>query len=146
MSRGRRRGAVLVILLLVLSAGCSKLAGSMEIANDENLQSGLLDLSATGGAGRLADLTDFEWDTVYVFSEGAAAADIEAAVGQPVIDDEFYYEAGNLLIFVRGGEPVRAVSVLPDVLVTGGQARWSADVSLQPRGDTRPASLILVEA
>jgi len=138
-----RRMVVLAILLL---AGCTRLGGSLEVTDDEGLQSGLLNLSQTGGTGRLADLTDFEWDTVYVFAEGAAAEDIETLVGRSVLSDDFYYEAGNLLVFVRDGEPVRAVSVVPEVLVTGGQARWGADVALQPRGDRRPASLVLVAA
>lgn len=43
-----------------------------------------------------------------------------------------------------GGEPVRTVS-LPDVLASGGQQCWDADVRLEPRGDTTPATLTLVE-
>jgi hypothetical protein len=64
---------------------------------------------------------------------------------QAVLSSEYYYDAGNLLVFARDGEVVRAVTVLPDLLATGGQSRWSHDVRLEPQGKRTPAVLRLVE-
>ncbi|WP_245900577.1 hypothetical protein [Prauserella shujinwangii] len=113
--------------------------------HDEGLQKRLRELSEQGGTATLADLTERPWDAVYVFSEGVSAERVERAVGSPVLSSDFYYEAGNLLVFERDGAVTAAVSVLPDLLVTGGQARWSRDVRLEPQGERRPAALRLVE-
>lgn len=116
----------------------------MGIEYDEQLSQHLRDLSGRGGSAKLADLTDFTWDTVHVFSEGATASEVEQAVGEPVLDGNRYYDAGNLLVFVDDGQVVAARSVLPDLLVTGGQMTWDADTVLEPRGENRPSALHLV--
>ncbi|WP_216216055.1 hypothetical protein [Amycolatopsis aidingensis] len=134
---------LVVGLLLMLCAGCG--TGDVSVEHDEDLQARLKELSSNGGSARFADLTGREWDAVYVFSEGVSAERVEREVGAPVLDDEFYYEAGNLLVFTRGGEVTSAVSVLPDLLVTGGKARWSTDARLEPQGTRTPAALRLVE-
>ncbi|PRX48293.1 hypothetical protein B0I33_104107 [Prauserella shujinwangii] len=130
-------------LLLIVCAGCG--AGGVDVEHDEGLQKRLRELSEQGGTATLADLTERPWDAVYVFSEGVSAERVERAVGSPVLSSDFYYEAGNLLVFERDGAVTAAVSVLPDLLVTGGQARWSRDVRLEPQGERRPAALRLVE-
>lgn len=138
-----RRWALGLALVAAL-VGCG--TGGTAVERDEDLEAGLRDLSARAGAGQLADLTDFAWDAVFVFPEGVSAEAVEAEVGSAVLPGDRYYDAGNLLVFVREDEVVRVVSVLPDLLVTGGRARWDADVGLEPRGEATPASLRLVDA
>jgi hypothetical protein len=138
------RTLVLAVLLAWAGTACSG-GGRVHLEHDQALQQKVLELSRTGTPGRLADFTTFSWDTVYVFGEGAPAADIEAAVGEPVIAGRFYDEAGNLLVFASSGRVVAAKSVVPDVLATGGKTRWSATVRLEPVNDHRPAVLRLVD-
>jgi hypothetical protein len=138
------RTLVLAALLAWAGTACSG-GGRVHVDHDPGLQRNVLELSRTGTPGRLADLTTFSWDTVYIFGEGAPAADIEAAVGEPVITGRFYDEAGNLLVFASSGRVVAAKSVVPDVLATGGKTRWGATVRLEPVNDHRPAVLRLVE-
>lgn len=117
----------------------------MRVDHDEAFRWKVLDLSQTASSGRLADLTTFSWDTVYVFGEGASAEQIETATGARVLAGRFYDEAGNLLVFAEDGRVVAAKAVVPDVLATRGRIRWSAAVRLMPVNDHRPAVLRLVE-
>lgn len=145
-TRRPARLAVLALAALALAALLTGCGGGMDVERgDSALATGLRQLSRDGASGALADVTDFPWDTVHVFSEGASAAEVTEAVGRPVLDDAFYYDAGNLLVFSEGGEATRAVSVVPDLLVTGGQPQWSDEVVLEPRGQDTPAALRLVE-
>ncbi|ACU95954.1 hypothetical protein [Saccharomonospora viridis] len=139
----KRAITALFVLFLIVCAGCGM--GGVSVEHDEELQDRLRELSAAGASASLAELTEGGWDTVYVFSEGASAERIEREVGQAVLSSEYYYDAGNLLVFARDGEVVRAVTVLPDLLATGGQSRWSHDVRLEPQGKRTPAVLRLVE-
>lgn len=117
----------------------------MGVEYDEQLSQQLRDLADRGGTAKLADLTTFTWDRVHVFSEGATAGEVEQAVGEPVLTDNRYYDAGNLLVFVDDGQVVAALSVLPDLLVTGGRRTWDADTILEPRGRNHPTALQLVQ-
>ena len=117
---------------------------STTITSDAALTDGIRLLAETGARGSLTDLTDFEWDAVHVFAEGARRDEIEAAAGSPVVRDRRYYDAGNLLVFTNGDDVVKAVSILPDLLVFE-QPTWSARVRLEPVGDDVPALLRLVE-
>lgn len=117
----------------------------MGVEYDEQLSQQLRDLAGRGGTAKLADLTDFTWDTVHVFSEGATASEVEQVAGEPVLNDNRYYDAGNLLVFVHDGHVVAALSVLPDLLVTDGRPTWDADTILEPRGQNRPSALQLVK-
>lgn len=133
-------------LVIATCCACGVIGGDVTgIEQDERLTDGLRELSSRGGTARLAELTDLDWDTVHVFGEGARAEDIEQTVGQRVIRDKRYYDAGNLLVFVRDGEVVSAVSVVPDLLSTGGQRTWGADTRLEPTSPSRPAVLRMVE-
>lgn len=131
-------------LVAALCTACSGGAG-MSVENDEELAAQLRELSAEGGSAGLAELTDHEWDTVHVFGEGTRASVIKDVVGTPVISGERYYDAGNLLVFVMDGRTVAAVSVVPDLLSTGGQPTWGAGTRLEPATPSRPAVLRLVE-
>ncbi|EID53342.1 hypothetical protein [Saccharomonospora xinjiangensis] len=138
-----RKLAVLFVLVLAVCAGCGW--GGVRVEHDERLQDRLRELSAARGSAALAEVEGGEWDTVYVFGEGTSAERVEREVGSAVLSEEYYYDAGNLLVFVLDGEVTRAVTVLPDLLATGGRAKWSRDVRLEPQGQRAPAVLRLVE-
>lgn len=135
---------LLVGLLIAAPSGCGNIVG-MDIAQDGRLHDRLRELSSSGGSATLSDLTDFEWDTVYVFGEGARAEKINDSVGTTVLARQgHYYSAGNLLVFSSRGEVVYAADVVPDLLVTGGKTEWGAHTRLEPRGNRTPAALQLV--
>lgn len=141
-----RRDVLVVLALLVVGLGAVACGGpSLRVERGQDLRAALAAWSERGDGGRLADVTDFAWDAVHVFSEGASAEAVQAAVGEPVLADEFYFDAGNLLVFSDDGEVARAVSVVPELLVTGGQPEWTSAVRLEPRGDRPPVSPRLVE-
>ncbi|AXK36800.1 hypothetical protein DVA86_33905 [Streptomyces armeniacus] len=115
------------------------------VAHDRELSEKLRDLSGRGGTAKLADLTEFAWERVHVFSEGASAGDVERTAGEPVLGGEFYYDAGNLLVFEYNGRVSKAVSVVPDLLVMDGKRTCDAGTVLRPQSATRPATLKLTE-
>lgn len=135
--------AALICGLMALT-GCT--GGSVDIERGGQLEESLRELSGTAGSARLSQLTDFSWDTVHVFTEGAKAEDVNAAAGVEVINDgSRYYDAGNLLIFTSDGQLTKAASVVPDLLVTDGRRTWGQEVRLEPRGSRTPVALRLVE-
>lgn len=137
--------AMLIGLLITFSSGCG-IVGNVDIAQKGQLHDRLRELSASGGSAMFADLTDFTWDKVYIFSEGARAEEINNMVGAAVLSPPGrYYSAGNLLVFSSQGKVVYAADVVPDILVTGGRTEWGADTRLEPRGNRTPAALRLVE-
>lgn len=117
----------------------------VQVEQDDALADALRGLSGQRRTAPLAELTDFSWSSVYVFSEGATAEQVEEAVGQPVLDSERYYDAGNLLVFVSDGAVERAVSVLPDLLVGHVGHGYGDGVRLVPHGAGTPALLQLQE-
>lgn len=140
----RRGGSTMLLaaLIAVTFAACSMFGGGgADIEQDSDLEAALRAMNAEREGGVLADHTDFEWDMLHVFGEAAAREDIEAAVGEPVISGDFYYDQGSLLVFTRGGEVVRAISLVPDFLVADPQV-WTPDVRLEPQGS---GALRLVE-
>lgn len=118
---------------------------AVDVTYDEALSVSLRELSSKRRTARLSALTDFDWDTVYVFGEGVSATDVHDAVGEPVLSAERYYDAGNLLIFVRAGTVERAVSVLPDLLSTGSTQEFGRSVRLEPFGAGTPSLLRLTD-
>jgi hypothetical protein len=136
---------MLIVLLIIFSGSCGSV-GDVDIAQKGQLHDRLRELSASGGSAALADLTDFTWDKVYIFSEGARAEDINNRVGATVLSTPGrYYSAGNLLVFSLHDKVVYAADVVPDILVTGGRTEWGADTRLEPRGSRTPVVLRLVE-
>ncbi len=150
-----RRTMVCVVACAVLAVGCGSDPDPRRIqVNDDSgsgpsvqadpaLAQALRDLSVQGESARLADLTDFEWDTVHVFFEGATKESVQQDVGTAVLTSDRYYDAGNLLVFVCEGSVERAVSVVPDLLATRGTNRFSSDVRLTPHGSGTPSLLLL---
>ncbi|MGW8374881.1 hypothetical protein [Streptomyces sp. ODS28] len=151
-----RRGAgAAVVAVLLLCGACAEtgdrvsegyqMSGGSGVSHDKELSQKFRDLSGRGGTAKISDLTDFAWEKVHVFSEGASAERVERVVGEPVLEGKHYYDAGNLLVFEYNGKVSRAVSVVPDVLVTEGKSTWGADTVLKPQSHTRPALLRLTQ-
>lgn len=135
----------LVIGLTVLCGACTASGDRVDVEYDEGLSQQLRDLSAHGGTANLADLTDFGWDTVHVFGEGATADEVEQVVGEPVLTGDRYDDAGNLLVFMTKGRVVAARSIRPELLVTGDRATWGTDTLLQPQNPDGSSTLRLVD-
>ncbi len=133
-------GAVAVVA--ALGVACRDDQG-VTVTTDVALAARLRTLAISGSAVPLSDLTDFDWDTVHVFGEGATSAEIEAVVGAPVIRGSRYLDAGQLLVFELDQDVVRALSVVPDLLAFDRRS-WSAGVRLEPEGG-RPGVLHLTE-
>lgn len=137
--------AAAVLTAWVVMTGCGSESGSGEssggdvtgsggsaVEHDEELASTVVAMSKQGETRQLSELTDFEWDKVYLYSEGAHAKDVAEDVGSDVLSDEYYYDAGNLLVFTRDGELERAVSVVPDLLTWDGANGFGPKVTLTP--------------
>lgn len=141
------RGLLLVVLSCTVTscdgAGTTD-TGSVSVTRDDALEAALRRASSEGVTIRLADLTDFSWTQVHVFSEGATPQGVREAVGEQVLDDR-YYDAGNLLIFSTDGEVERAISVVPDLLKAVSGDSYGPDTKLVPLGSARPAILELRE-
>jgi len=60
----------------------------------------------------LADLTDWQWDELIVFVEGAPASEINAAAGQPIMTGSYneYLGEKRLLLFMDEGTYVCGVT------------------------------------
>jgi hypothetical protein len=149
----RGRAVLAVVVATALGAACvdgpptttgseRSMTNEVSITIDRPLSDGLRALSEMGATGTLRALTDFDWDAVHVFGEGATAEQVEAAAGAPVLRDRRYYDAGNLFVFTLDGAVVRAVSVVPDLLRVDHPS-WGAAVRLEPIGDDTPAILKL---
>lgn len=107
-------------------------SGGSSVEYDEQLSATIVGMSKRDESRRLAALTHFAWDKVYVYSEGASADQIAQDVGADVLTDKYYRTAGNLLVFVRDGEVLRAISVVPDLLKWNGSNSFGRDVELTP--------------
>jgi hypothetical protein len=130
-----------VAVLATLGAACHQ--PGVGVTTDAALAARLRELATSGSAAGLRQLTDFDWDTVHIFGEGATSAEIEAIVGEPVIRGARYLDGGQLLVFELDGDVVRAVSVVPDLLAFGHPS-WSAAVRVEAASG-RPGLLRLAE-
>lgn len=81
---------------------------------------------------------------MYVYFEGASTEDITRDVGSELKMNDYYYSAGCLMVFVSGGEVVRALT-MPEVLGWDGENRFSAEVKLVPGRPGQLSGLQLVE-
>ncbi|UYM07186.1 hypothetical protein [Solicola gregarius] len=111
---------------------------------DERLSATIVGMSKRGETRELARLTNFTWDNVYVYSEGASAEKIADDVGSAVLSEKYYYTAGNLLVFVRDGEVLRAISVAPDLLTWNGTNAFSPAAEITPAHPNGPPGLLRI--
>lgn len=126
------RFGVALVCTLALVAGCGSSGDDRPIGLEFNddFKAQLDQLQASGGTAPVAELTDFDWDTMHVFSEGASAETIADKVGGPVINDPFFYTAGHLLVFSANGKPVKALAFTPDNISDTGDG-WTDAVRIQ---------------
>ena len=119
---GKVVSAVLILLSVALSAGCDGAKGAAKSMDrpytyDSPVAQRLEEFHRAGPQGaerRLEDLTDFQWDTVHLFSEGDSYSEIDANVGTKVFEREGpYIEQGSLLIFTSEGRLAHAVAIVP---------------------------------
>ncbi|MFD2082545.1 hypothetical protein [Actinopolymorpha cephalotaxi] len=115
---------------------------AVELGHDPKLDAGLGRLSDNATGARLADLTDFEWDIVYVFGEGDPADEINHAAGMKIVRrGRFVEDSVCLFIFKLDGKVVRHLRA-PQIVHPGMGDR---DVRVEPaRTSPKPVSLELV--
>lgn len=121
-------------LLCVGLVGCDAGRSGVDVDFSDPLESKLSALKDSGQSARLTDLTDFGWDEVHVFNEGAARERIEQVVGTPVITGNFWDSASTLLVFERGQSVVRAIAVTGDYL-RSDRPTWATRVQVVPWGN-----------
>ena len=121
--------AACLLLLSIPIAGCGggNVTNERPYEYDRPVTKRLRQLSREGPHGatrRLVALTDFTWDTAFLFAEETRHHDIDAAVGTEVFrsDGSYSDNEGSLLIFTLHGRVVHAVSVVPPVFL-GGRSR-----------------------
>lgn len=148
--------AVLLLSVAVLLGGCGS-NGHNNMSEkpyryDTSVTQRLGEFQRRGPQGaqlRLDQLTDFEWDDVYLFGEGTPYREIDVAVGAALFGrDGRYMERGPLLVFTSGGQVVHAVALVRPAPDIGGSslkyARESAVLEAHTK-DPGPYDLKFVE-
>ncbi len=102
-----------------------------------------------GATRRVDALTTFDWDTVYVFGEGARYRDVDREVGFELFgrDGRYYDNGGTLLVFTLGGKLAAAQALIPPVVLGADATRFARESAvLRARTpDPGPYALDLVE-
>lgn len=127
---GRRALAViLLVLVVVVAAACRPGPTYWRQDADETLNAKIIDLNNSESSMALKDLTEFEWDEVYIYDEGVSNDRINQDVGVVMFrPGDYMMISGVLAVFVLDGDPVR-VLVLPSLEFK--QGHHSADVILE---------------
>ncbi|MFC7548942.1 hypothetical protein [Plantactinospora sp. GCM10030261] len=105
---------VLAAVVLLAAASCAD-TGSTErdtVATTSDLYDKISELRRTKQTAQLRSLTDFNWDGVFCYYEGAPTDEINSAVGD-VVEEPGHRLAvsGALAVFVQGGKPVRKARI-----------------------------------
>ncbi|EHI13058.1 hypothetical protein KEK_07742 [Mycolicibacterium thermoresistibile ATCC 19527] len=87
----------------------------------------------SGQPAMLRDLTDFDWDEVHLFNEGASRDRVEQVVGAPVLKDKYWESSSSLLVFEKDGSIVNVLSITGDYL-RADKPTWTSDVAVVPWG------------
>lgn len=90
------------------------------------------------------DVTDFDWDSVYVYYEGARADEIADDVGARLDMNDYYGSAGCLMVFVHDDDVVRAISG-PELVSWDGSNRFGDSARLIPTRPGKSSGLRLTE-
>lgn len=101
----RTGGMVLVVALATLLSACS-LGGTMDYNTEAELVSRIAKSDTTLDGVRVADLTDFEWDTMCAFREGAEQQDVKDACGFDTGEAHFDSTPGGGIVFTKDGKVV----------------------------------------
>jgi hypothetical protein len=108
----------------------------------------LAQAAADGRPTRLADITDFEWDEVYVFFGMTFGSGVNEITGVHVMDDKGWsQEESNFWVFLLKRQPVHTIQTAQytlDMDFTRSHGHWTHDVWLLPRPDG-PGDVILSE-
>jgi hypothetical protein len=84
-------------------------------------------MTERGGSVRLSDLTTFPWDAVYLSGGYTPGKEINRALGERVLADDYYYGyEADLLFFSHRGEVVRALATHTYFAQEG--TKWGAGV------------------
>jgi hypothetical protein len=145
---GRRHAAALTAAALVAGAGCGPFGDEVE-GSLEPLSAAAKRAGRTHASFRLASVTDFDWDRVYVFPPYRSSEEIERELGfdwggagdsESTSNDAWY-----LLVFVNGGQVTRAfdheiaredLACIADPFVEGGLSRPEAVLRVIPKPGT----------
>lgn len=129
-----KRTAILITSLMALTfvpmlSACSAAQDSLWV-NDSDLDDAIMS-ARDGETVPIEETTDFEWDHVAYFAEGAMRDDISAVVGTEVpLKEERYTGSANLFVFTKDGEIVALVQTTPDALVSGSNTMHGNDAVL----------------
>src|SRR5690606_16004064 len=122
-------GAVLFCALV----GCGLSRPSADITFGHPLNGELGEVLDSGQPAMLRDLTDFDWDEVHLFNEGASRDRVEQVVGAPVLKDKYWESSSSLLVFEKDGSIVNVLSITGDYL-RADKPTWTSDVAVVPWG------------
>lgn len=145
LSTGARWSAAAVaIVLLSGCGGGAEVAPEPEFVSDataEQIDTAIADVGYASEPTPLADVTDFAWDEVAVFAEGAEVSEIEDLVGETGIFGDTYVASANLLVFRAEGSVTSMVSA-SDVIAGEYGRLFGADAVLRLQdGDSGPVVL-----
>jgi hypothetical protein len=117
-----------LVALVVLSIVVSRRPSSFEIS--ETIAEHLTDAADDGSVVVLADILEFEWETVHIFRGGSSREEVEAELGpaaDEVVDDitdvDYGGESdGSHLVFTTDGRIVATSLVSPVLMPDDGDA------------------------
>ncbi len=119
----RLAGLALLVVAGIAMWGCDSLPA------DQSLRQRLESIPQDGQRVSLRDLTDFSWDTLYVYGGYMKGAWINDQVGGYVMAPLRYTDENEqLLVFDLGGRPVDQVSMYS--WGDQNQRKWPADVQV----------------
>ena len=110
----RLLATVLTVAALLTAAGCSdkEPTGRETVPTASDLYDKLTELREAKRTAPLNSLTDFSWDGVFCYYEGAPTDDINSAVGGEVEEPgRRLAVSGALAVFVEDGKPVRKARI-----------------------------------
>ncbi len=101
------RGALAGLLVWTVALmACSR--NSSRDAFAGRLEQAFRSAAQSGGVVRMADTTDFDWDTLHVFGPYTSAEEVQKQLGFPWSDaTELDLDTVNQLVFVKEGKVVK---------------------------------------
>lgn len=144
-SRARRRGLRVTFAALAVAAlaGCW-LQPTTDLHPGDSMIQQMRDSLQAGHDVRLADLTDFEWETVSVFWQGNAEEWVREETGADITLEDGFVMPEYLLVFCGDGALVWAQG-LPMGSVYAARHHFSSDAVLLSTGEFHEPSGAPVE-
>jgi hypothetical protein len=121
---GRKLAMLCLVAFAVVVSGC------LGTQRDDTLARQIAGLSNSGRTVALKSMTDFDWDTVYLFPGYAHEADVNRTAGGHVMADDVYLGEVNLLVFDLHGTPVVQVELDGEYFGNADATTWPADVNV----------------